>query len=118
METNTTFGNWGESKAVQWLLAKGYEILHRNWRYRHYEIDIIARKNNRLHFIEVKTRRHGYGGYPEDNVTRKKFKFLQHAAHQYLQLNPNNPWIQYDVLAILLGPGDTIDYFLLEDVFL
>jgi putative endonuclease len=118
MASHLKTGAEGENMADEWLKQRGYEILHRNWRHLHYEIDIIAKKNNKLHIVEVKSRNASPFGHPEDSVTRKKFKNLQRAVDEYLHLNPGNKWIQYDVLAITLYKDKEPEYFLLEDVFL
>ena len=118
MAIHNKFGADGETLAAEWLTGKGYEILHRNWRHSHYEIDIVALKNKMLHFIEVKCRNHSTLGYPEDSVTKKKFKNLQRAANEFLFLNPGHKWIQYDILSITFHKGKEPDYFLLEDVFM
>ena len=47
-------GLWGEQFAADWLQNHGYEILARNWRKGHGEIDIIARKEDIIAFVEVK----------------------------------------------------------------
>ena len=111
-------GTDGENLADEWLRKRGYEILHRNWRHRQYEIDIIATKNNKLHFVEVKCRNSDRYGNPEESVTKRKFKNLQRAADEFLFLNPGHKWIQYDILSIILNNEKEADYFLLEDVFL
>jgi putative endonuclease len=118
MAMHNELGKEGEKMAVEWLKEKGYEILHINWRYSYYEIDVIARKNEKLHFVEVKARKNDTFGNPENSVTKRKFKRLQQAADQYLFLNPGTKWIQYDVLAITLEKKGETEYFLLEDVFL
>jgi putative endonuclease len=118
MASHNKLGAEGENLAVEWLLANGYEILHRNWRYSHYEIDIVAKKKKILCFIEVKARNASPFGYPEESVTKKKFKNLQRAADQFLFLNPGYKWVQYHILAITLRKGKEPEYFLLEDVFL
>ncbi len=118
MAQHNTVGTDGENLAAAWLTEKGYDILHRNWRHSYFEIDIIAKKNKMLHFIEVKCRNDSPFGFPEDSVTRKKFKHLKRAADEYLFLNPGNPWIQYDILSITLYKEKEPEYFLLEDVFL
>lgn len=118
MASHNTLGQQGEKLAEVWLKANGYEILHQNWRHSHYEIDIIAIKNKILRIIEVKSRNDSPFGFPEDSVTRKKFKHLQRAADQFLFLNPGYQWVQYDVLSITMFDNKTPDYFLLEDVFL
>jgi len=118
MAEHIDFGTGGENLAADWLIEKGYEILHRNWRYSRYEVDIIAVKDNFLHFIEVKTRNFSPFGYPEDSVRKKKFKNLQRAADQYIFMHPAHKWIQYDILAITLFPDKDPEYFLITDVFL
>lgn len=119
MALHNELGEEGEKMAAAWLRGKGYEILHVNWRYSHYEIDIIARKGNVLHIIEVKCRNFFPGGaYPEENVTRKKFKNLQRATDKFLSLHPKYKWIQYDILAITIHKNKEAEYFLLQDIFL
>ena len=118
MASHNQLGKDAEQLAVDFLSEKGYEILHRNWRHSHYEIDLIATKNNWLHIVEVKCRNASPFGYPEDSVTKKKFKHLQRAADQFLFLNPGYKWIQYNILSITLHKDKEPDFFLLEDVFL
>lgn len=104
--------------AVEWLTKEGYEILHRNWRHSFYEIDIVAKKKEKLHIVEVKVRNYSRFGRPEDSVTRKKFKRLQRAVDEFLFRNPGYRWVQYDVLAITLYKDGGREFFLIEDVFL
>jgi putative endonuclease len=118
MASHNDLGKEGEEKAVDWLQSEGYEILHRNWRHSYYEIDIIARKNNILHIIEVKSRYGSKYGYPEERVSKKKFKNLKRAANEFLFLNPDYKWVQYGILAITLYSYKEPEFFLLEDVFL
>ena len=118
MAIHNTVGTEGEDLAAGWLIEKGYEILHRNWRHSYFEIDIIALKNKMLHFVEVKCRNASPFGYPEDSVTKKKFKHLQRAADEFIFLNPGHKWIQYDILSITLYTYKEPEFFLLEDVFM
>ncbi len=110
-------GKEGEMLAAKYLAARGFCILHTNWRYSRYEIDIIAEKDNILHFIEVKTRRSDKYGMPEEGVTAKKFKSVSKAVDRFLEENPGWNRIQYDTLAIMLK-GVNTEYFLFEDVVL
>lgn len=71
MAYHNTTGHLGEDMAVAYLTAKDYIVLHKNWRHSHWEIDIIATLKNKLHFIEVKTRRTNTFGFPEEGVTKK-----------------------------------------------
>ncbi len=56
MNHNKDTGNKGENLAAQYLSERSYTILERNWRFKYWEVDIIASKKNKLHFVEVKTR--------------------------------------------------------------
>lgn len=118
MALHNELGEEGEKMAAAWLRQNGYEILHHNWRYSYYEIDIIARKNNVLHIVEVKSRKYFPGAYPEESVTRKKFKHLQRAADKFLFLHPEYKWLQYDILSITIHRSKPPEFFLLQDVFL
>jgi putative endonuclease len=118
MAAHNILGADGEKMAIEWLEAKGYQILHHNWRHSYYEIDIVAIKGKLLHFIEVKSRSANRYGYPEDSVGKKKFKRLQKAADEYLFLNPGYKWIQYDILSITVAKNRPPEYYLLEDVFI
>ena len=117
MATHNQVGTAGEEAAAAWLVANGYALVHRNWRYSYFEIDIIATRNEWLHFIEVKARNQSNYGHPEDAVTRRKFKRLQRAADQYLFLYPGSRWIQYDVLTVSFRGDEEPVFFILEDVY-
>ena len=56
MAAHNDFGIQGEDIAIQHLRTKGYDILDKNWRSGHKEIDIIARKDDTIVFVEVKAR--------------------------------------------------------------
>jgi putative endonuclease len=98
-----TLGNRGEDLAVEYLSQKGYEILHRNWRYSRAEVDIIARIGNDWVFVEVKTRETDYFGYPEEAVTKAKQKQLQKAADAFVDANPIEGEIRFDIVAVILN---------------
>lgn len=118
MAKHNLLGKEGEALAAAWLVQKGYTILHQNWRHSHYELDIVATKGIRLHFIEVKMRSSGRFGYPEDGVSKKKFRRLLEAADEFLHQHPGYRHVQYDVLAIQSQPNAAPEYFLIEDVWL
>ena len=118
MAEHNKLGQEGEQMAATYLEGLGYSILHRNWRHSHYEIDLIAIKNNILHFIEVKIRSSKKFGLPEESVTKKKFRNLLNAADEFLYQHPQYKHVQYDILAITLHKQSTPEFFLLEDVYL
>jgi putative endonuclease len=118
MALHNQVGKNGEKLAADYLLKKGYEILHQNWRFSYYEIDIIARKGNKLHIIEVKALNESSPGFPEESVTKRKFKRLLNAADEFLFQHPEYRHVQYDIVAITLKRNGEHAYFLIEDVYL
>jgi putative endonuclease len=80
-------GRWGENLAADFLKAKGFQILARNWRSRYGEIDLITQTGEIIAFVEVKTRKSRKFGLPEEGLTPKKAKRLQGLAQQYLAQN-------------------------------
>lgn len=117
MNGNRTTGNKGEQLAAEYLISKGYSVLHRNWRYKHLEVDIIASKGNRLHFFEIKTRTSNKFGNPEESIGYEKMNHLKDAAEAFQYQHPQWKYIQFDVLAITILYNQSPDYFLIEDVY-
>jgi putative endonuclease len=127
-------GKSGEDLAAEWLVRKEYEILHRNWRSGRYEVDIIARQGNVLHFIEVKCRQWSVYGPPEESVSRGKIRNMMRGALAWrIQFSasgrvqdpgsermqdPRPGRVQYDVLSITIRPGGEPEFFFIEDVYL
>lgn len=109
-------GKSGEELAAAYFTKLGYSLLEQNWRHSHWEVDIIAVKNNTLHFIEVKTRRTKNFGTPEEQVSNKKVQNLINAAEQYLYLHPEWKRIQFDILSITMLKNKPEEYFLIEDI--
>jgi putative endonuclease len=101
-----TIGIWGEDLARSYLEEKGYEIVARNVRTTHGEIDIIANKDGLMVFVEVKTRTSHFFAYPEASVTQRKQTHMLLAAEAYLNQHPecSDSW-QFDVIAIEGKPG-------------
>lgn len=118
MSHHITTGKKGEDLAAEWLAAKGFAILTRNWRQGRYEIDIIASKGSILHFIEVKSRNSTLFGAPEESVSKKKLLNILQSAAGWLVEYPSHRRAQYDVLAITLKKQSSPEYFLIEDVYL
>jgi len=111
-------GRIGENLAASFLNEKGFHILHRNWRHKHWEVDIIASRLGVLHFVEVKTRRSLRFGFPEENVSKHKIQYLINAAEKYIYENSKWERIQCDVLSILILPNCSPNFFFIEDIYL
>jgi len=118
MANHNNTGQLGEKMAAEYLLEKGFSILHQNWRHSHWEVDVIASLNDTLHFIEVKTRRTNKFGFPEDDVTKKKMENLINASEEYLLLYPEWKQIQFDILSISIFKNQPAEYFFIEDVYI
>ncbi len=105
---NKGTGELGEEVAANFLIARGFRILERNFRCKGGEVDIIARNpgDKSLVFIEVKTRRGLSYGVPQLAVTPFKQRQISKAALTWLgkhRLHDTNA--RFDVIAILLS-GD------------
>jgi putative endonuclease len=117
MDSNKEKGARGEQIANDYLIENGYQILERNWRHHHLEVDIIASKNALLHIIEVKTRHSLRYGLPEESITRDKMTFLKNAAEAYQFQHPYWKYIQFDVIAITIIGNDPREIFMIDDVY-
>ena len=98
-------GALGEKIAAEYLTSLGYMIRERNFRTREGEIDIIAKKDDFLVFIEVRTRTSNSYGTPEESVTTQKKERLIALAEAYIEDRDDLPssW-RIDIVAIELGP--------------
>ncbi|MBQ3420888.1 MAG: YraN family protein [Romboutsia sp.] len=98
---NKEKGYLGEQIALKYLLKKGAHILHSNYRIKIGEIDIIAKIENELVFIEVKSRSNLKFGYPSEAVNyKKKHKICNVAQHYILANNLYNIPIRFDVIEV------------------
>ena len=110
-------GHDGEEAALQYLLARGYELLYRNFRHRRAEVDLIMHRGRELLvFVEVKARSSAQYGHPEEFVTERKRQLLRLAAeHLQEELNWTGD-IRFDILALSpTAQGLRIEHF--EDAF-
>mgnify|MGYP002570648062 CR=1 FL=1 len=102
-------GRRGEQAAVDYLRRVGFAILERNWRSGRYELDIVARRWDELHFIEVKTRRAGGLTTPEEAITPRKFASLRRAAEAYMAQHRVRLEPQFDLAAVDLFPNGSLN---------
>ena len=115
-------GNAGEESAVYYLKEHGFTILERNLYIGHLEIDILARDETHLMFVEVKSRRQYPNtrtkfGRPADGVNLKKRAHLIAAAHAFLRAHPGEydgliPNI--DIIEVYLDPSPHAEYRVLD----
>src|SRR6476469_5893642 len=100
MAQHNELGKVGEQLAVELLQKDGYEILERNWFFQKAEVDIIAKKENILAVVEVKTRTGTDFGLPQDFVKPKKIRLLVMAIDHYVQTNNLEADGRFDIIAI------------------
>ncbi|MCR5574342.1 MAG: YraN family protein [Bacteroidaceae bacterium] len=106
MAEHNELGKVGEDAAVKYLEKKGFVILHRNWRFKHLELDIIALKDGEVRVIEVKTRSTDDFKDPIEGVDRKKRKRLMRATDAYIKyFNVDKP-VFFDVITLVGSEGD------------
>ena len=116
MATHNELGKSGEKEAVAFLSEKGFEIVATNWRKERAEADIIARKNDLLLLIEVKTRSTDYFGTPAEAVGKQKQRMMVKAAEYFLEEKELNVEVRYDIISIILNEkGKKIVH--IEDAF-
>lgn len=101
----------GEDMAVEFFKEQGFEIVSRNFRYQHAEIDLIVRKADWLIFVEVKTRSSMAYGPPEAFVTRQKARLIFRAAEEFIYREHWQGHVRFDVVSIKLGFPIEITHF-------
>ena len=100
-------GHRGEDLAVDFLWAKGYRIVTRNWRVKAGEIDIIAQDGDTLVFCEVKSRTSNRWGTGAEAVDGRKQQKIVQVATLYLQrYRLSNQRCRFDVIEILQPEQD------------
>ena len=116
MSTNLELGNRGEMLAERCLVESGYQILERNWRFSRAEVDLIAKDEDILVFVEVKTRSSDIFGKPEESVSPKKEALIKDAAAVYMEQIDHQWEIRFDIISILIKEdGHSIEHF--QDAF-
>lgn len=102
-----SIGQQGERIAANYLQQNGYTIVTRNWRCRFGEIDLVARKEDTLVFVEVRTRQSDTPENAFASINTTKRKKLVRAVHLYLaeqHLQTDAGW-RIDVIAVILARG-------------
>lgn len=112
-------GDLGERIACVYLKSQGWRVLYRNYRGpRGGEVDIVARHNDTLAFVEVKTRTTRGYGRPLDAVNLEKQELIERGANSWLRLlgRRDMPW-RFDVVEIILTEGEPPDVTLVQNAF-
>lgn len=116
-QDNKIVGGIGEKAAADFLKNKGYEILETNFYTRFGEIDIIAKKDGKWIFVEVKTKSGDQYGEPWEMVNQRKLQQVKNMAQVYLTKNGlGEVACRIDVVGVWLKDGevDKVEHW--EDV--
>jgi putative endonuclease len=117
-QARRVLGTLGEQAACLALEEQGYRIVHRNYRVRAGEIDIVCERAGTLVFCEVKTRTSAVYGSPEEAVTHAKRRRLRRLAVEYLQRERvRMPSLRFDVISVFVSGGRVADVRHIVDAF-
>ena len=116
MAEHNDLGAWGETMAREYLITKGYTIIEHDTRKGGAEIDIIALKDNRIIFVEVKTRRDGSFD-PIEAITPKKIKSICRAADNFVRTYNYRQEVQFDIIGIICSSPDNYKIEHIPDAF-
>lgn len=100
----------GEEIASTFLLKNGFTIIQTNFTCKLGELDIVAKKNQKLHFIEVKTRIGVNKGQPHEAVNFRKLQHIKNTIDYYLLKNKiKNTKLSIDVVSIVLARDNSVE---------
>lgn len=117
-KTTRDIGNEGEDLACAYLEKKDWEILERNYIFEKSEIDIIARDNKTIVFIEVKLRSSVKYGRPEEHVTEEKVEHVFKAAEAWMhERKVGDLPMRFDVIGILQKKNRATEFTHIQDAF-
>jgi|SRR5690554_6752354 len=110
-------GKLGELIACEYLENKGYRIIHKGWRYKHLEVDVIIQDGPILVFVEVKTRSNDTYGSPYEAVDWKKQRRLDRAANIYISMIKHVGDIRFDIISVLINDVKNPEITHIKDAF-
>lgn len=109
-------GDLGEKKAEEFLKKRGFKIIEKNYQNKFGEIDIICRRGNNVHFVEVKSSFSSF--LPEQNMTKNKmYKIIKTANYYLMEKGISELSIYFDLVSVnfnkrrvALYPNINIDF--------
>jgi putative endonuclease len=112
-------GKFGEMVAENLMINKGYQIVAKNWKNGHLEIDIIAKNKKEIVFVEVKTRSSIICGLPVEQVRDDQKKNLIASANTYIKKNNIQLIPRFDIVGIAVNPNNMqiLDITHIENAF-
>ncbi|MEI8239906.1 MAG: YraN family protein [Actinomycetota bacterium] len=103
-------GRFGEDEAARWYVRHGYEVLARNWRCAHGEIDLVLGGPGLVVFSEVKARASAEFGGPQAAVNWRKQRRVRRLAAMWLaDHRPVGVTVRFDVVAVVGAKVEVIE---------
>jgi len=99
-------GKWGERIALDFLCKKGYSIVATSFRSRLGEIDIIAKDDDYIVFVEVKTRKNANFAQAKEYVGKIKQRKIISTANYWLMKNTAGCQPRFDVIEVYAEDGE------------
>jgi len=87
MTTNYDSGHNAERRAADYIRGMGFQVMELNWKTSRCEVDIIAKKDNRMYFVEVKSRQNSVHGVGLEYITSRKLQKMAFAAELWVHKN-------------------------------
>ena len=116
--SSQTLGTIGEELAFHYLAAHGYKVLLRNYECVIGEIDLIAKHEGVLVFVEVKTRSSCEMGSPAESVTQaKRHQIVKTASYYLKRYGIKDAPCRFDVVSVLMPSGREAEIELIPDAF-
>jgi putative endonuclease len=94
-------GTESENIAVDFLEKNEYSILEQNWYHHHHEIDIIAKKNDIIAIIEVRSLTNPYFQEPYQSVNKNKQRMIISATNAYIRAKNIQEEVRFDIISII-----------------
>lgn len=119
MAEHNILGQKGEDVAQQYLIDKGYVLLHRDWRLGHRDLDLIMLTPDRktLVIIEVKTRSSDGVFSPFDGMTKAKLANIRIASNAFIKQRQITLDVRFDIVAVVGNNRETMKIEHIENAF-
>ncbi len=117
MADHNDFGKLAEDLATEYLKAKNYTILARNFHYQKAEIDIVASFEDLIVVVEVKARGTDIFMEPQEAVTKKKIKSIVVCTDFFMQERNINKEVRFDIISVLPDKSGKLQISHIEDAF-
>lgn len=115
--TSREIGNIGEDYTAEYLISNGCEILERNYCIRGGELDIVAKKGNLLHVVEVKTRKSGSIQSGDKAFTPNKISHIVRAAKAYISSHELDMSCVFDAAIVVLRGTEVVEFKYIQRAF-